>query len=531
MSSERIRRQPEPSGFREQGGGQARDSAYDVVVVGGGMAGLTAGALLAHAGKKVLLVETEAQPGGYARALCHGPYTFDRADHLIWGCEQTGPFGPGLIDAVLRHLGVRGTCEFLRMDDPMYVSHLPGLIVPVPGGREAYLEAHMRQFPHEAAGLRRLAELNARIYREFLAFPANPGVSDLLVMPRRFPALFRYRNATMSEVIDRELTDPRLRAVYTRLWSWIGPPPGQASFLLWAIMMAGYVEDGACYVRGSYQRLADAVVAGLVQAGGEVLLGRRVTRILAQARRVQGVELDNGQRIRTPVVISAIDPRDTFGKLLGPGQVPARFLRRLQRAQVAHSILALYAATDLDVRAIGAQHDTTVGTIWDPDQLYAKAMAGELTLLSVLIPTLKDAALAPPGEHLVILKTFAPAHQGQTVPGSDSDLADRMLGFAEQVLPGLRRHLTFVYDTGGEAGVGHPLHHMGPYSGWAATPQQSGLRRLPQQTPVSGLLLAGEWTQPGHGIWTVMASGIRAARLVLSVPASAPSMLLYQLNV
>lgn len=525
MVSERIRRQPEPSGSREQGGGQARDSAYDVVVIGGGMGGLTAGALLAHAGKKVLVAEVEAQPGGYARALRHGPYTFDRADHLIWGCEQTGPFGPGLIDAMLRHLGVRDKCEFIRMDDPMYVSHLPGLTVAVPGGREAYLEAHVRQFPGEAAGLRRLAELNAQIYREFLAFPAKPGVSDLLVMPRRFPALFRYRNATMSDVIDRELTDPRLRAVYATLWSWIGPPPRQASFLLWAIMMAGYVDDGACYVRGSYQRLADAVAAGLAGASGELLLGRRVTRILAQARRVQGVELDNGQRIRTPVVISAIDPRDTFGKLLGPGQVPARFLRRLQRAQVAHSILALYAATDLDVRALGAQHDTMVYTIWDPDQAYAKAMAGELTGLSVLIPTLKDAALAPPGEHLVILKTFAPAHRTEA---ADRDLADRMLELAEQVLPGLRRHLTFVYDTGGETGAGHRLHLMEPYCGWANTPQQSGPRRLPQQTPVSGLLLAGEWTQPGHGIWTVMASGIRAARLVLGVPASAPSMPLHR---
>jgi phytoene dehydrogenase-like protein len=517
MVTERIGARPGPGGH---GGGQARESAYDVVVVGGGMAGLTAGAVLAHAGKKVLVAEEDGEPGGYARALRHGPYTFDRADHLIFGCEETGPLGPGLIDVVLRQLGVRDKCEFIRMDDPMYVSHQPGLVVAVPGGREAYLEAHARQFPGEAAGLRRLAGLHAQVHRELLAFPPKPRVADLLAMPRRFPALWRYRNATMNDVMAAELADPRARAVYATLWSWIGAPPSRASFLLWAAMMGAYVDGGAFYVRGGYQQLADAVAAGLASGGGELLLGSRVTRILARSRHVQGVELEGGQQVRAPVVIAAIDSRDTFGTLLGPGQVPARYLAKLQRMEVGYSLLALYAVTDLDVRALGARHDTTVTTSWDPDQAYAKAMAGELAEVLVLIPTLKDPALAPPGEHLVILQAITPAHQGQAAPGRE--FAGQMLALAEQVLPGLRQHLTYVHGTGGDTGAGHLLHLMGPYAGWASTPRQSGPRRLPLQTPITGLLLAGEWTQPGHGIWTVMNSGIRAARLVLGAPACAP---------
>lgn len=519
MVTEGIRAQPGPSESGQGDGAQARDSDYDVVVAGGGMGGLTAGALLARAGKKVLVAEAETEPGGYARVLRHGPYTFDQADHLIWGDEHSGPFGQGLIDAVLRELGVRDKCEFIRMTDPIYVSQLPGLVVTVPGGREAYLEAHIRQFPAEAAGLRRLAELHAQVQRELLAFPVRPRAADLLRMPRRFPALWRYRNATMGEVIDRELSDPRARSVYATLWPWLGPPPSRASFLMWAGMMAGYVEEGACYVRGGYQQLADTVAAGLEGAGGELLLGRRVTRILTSARRVQGAELDNGQRVRSPVVIAAIDPRQTFGQLLGPDQVPAGYLRRMQRMQVSHSIPALYAVTDLDVRALGAQHDTTVSTILDPDEVYAKAMAGELPYLSVLIPTLKDPGLAPPGEHLVILKAITPAPR----PGAgDRELAEKMLDLSEQVLPGLRAHLTYVHGADARNGTEYPLHHMGPYGGWVATPRQSGPRRLPPQTPVSGLLLAGEWTQPAHGIWTVMQSGIRAARLALGTPAAAP---------
>jgi phytoene dehydrogenase-like protein len=208
------------------------------------MGGLTAGALLAHAGKKVLVVEAHRQPGGYASAIRVGQYTFDRADHLIMGCEDAGPFGQGTVDAVLRHLGVRDRCTFVRMDDPVYVGRFPDLSMSVPHGLEAFVEAHVRHFPGEAAGLRRLAQLSSDILRELSAVPIKLRLRDLLRLRSRFPNIFRYRNATMSDVSDRELSDPRLRQVCGTLSTWIGPPPDQASFLLWAGMTAAYVEEG-----------------------------------------------------------------------------------------------------------------------------------------------------------------------------------------------------------------------------------------------------------------------------------------------
>lgn len=59
------------------------------------------------------------------------------------------------------------------------------------------------------------------------------------------------------------------------------------------------------------------------------------------------------------------------------------------------------------------------------------------------------------------------------------------------------------------------MHHIGEIYGWATTPRQVGAARLPQTTPIPGLTLVGQWTQPGNGVWTVAASGVRAARIVL----------------
>jgi phytoene dehydrogenase-like protein len=80
-----------------------------------------------------------------------------------------------------------------------------------------------------------------------------------------------------------------------------------------------------------------------------------------------------------------------------------------------------------------------------------------------------------------------------------------------------------VYESRSGTGSGSRLRLVGPIYGWATTPRQIGVRRLPQETPVVGLFLAGHWAQPAHGLVPVMMSGIRVARIVLGASTSAPA--------
>jgi len=501
-------------------GRAARRDDYEVVVIGGGIAGLTAGALLAHAGKSVLVVEADEKPGGYAYTMRSGGHTFDRAVHLISSCEPQGPFGQGVIDAVLRELGVRDQCEFIRVD-PFYMARYPGFELAVPCGTEPFVEAHVRHFPGEARGFRRLAELTREIYREIVASPMSPRWSDLARMPLRARALFRYRNATMKDVIDLELSDPRARTVYATMWPWVGTPPSQTSFLMWGAFMGSWVEDGSYYCRGSYDNLAAAFVSGLEQSGGELLLGTSAVQVLTDDRQVSGVELDNGQRIASRTVISAIDARVTFEELLAPDELPTRFLRRLRALELSPSALAVYVGTDLDAHALGAHHDASIYRGWDHERIYAQSLSGGVPAVFMMVPSLTDPALAPPGEHVVIVQALAARESGETRP-DEARIAEQMLQLAEQELPGLRDHLTFI-EPAGDPSAPHPkVHRLGPLYGWKLSPAQTFLRRLPPHTPIGGLLLAGHWTQPAHGIFPAVESGIQAARLTLGARTAAP---------
>jgi prolycopene isomerase len=260
-----------------------------------------------------------------------------------------------------------------------------------------------------------------------------------------------------------------------------------------------------------------AITSSLTDHGGELIFRTRVTKIHATSSGVRGVSLANGQEINAPVVISNINAMTTFQNLLEPGQLPSGYLQKINRLEQSVSVLGLYLATNLDVNALGVPKVTII-TPWDLESIYKDALTGKVSGLAVHIPTVCDPSLAPDGEHLVILQAIIPS-QGFDLSLQDQ-FAEELLDGAERVLPDLRNHITFADGSATDNPRQYRLRRLGPMYGWAASPQQSGPRRLSPRTPIAGLFLTGHWTQPGHGIWTVVLSGINTARLVLGEDGS-----------
>jgi prolycopene isomerase len=499
---------------------QSLGSAYDVVIVGAGIGGLTSGALLAKEGKQVLVVEKEEHPGGFAREFRYGSYNINPAIHSIMGCNPANSLGIGVIDAVLNHLGVQDRCEFIEVN-PFFRVAFPGFQMDVPTGRDAYLEAHLRHFPDEADGLRKLVDLCSTIFQEFMQFPTDLRLHDWALMPFRFPKLFRNANATLGAVMDKYLSDPQLKSVYGIVYPYLALPPSRLSFLLWAVMMASYIEQGAYYCRGGFQNLADALAEAVTTHGGDLILETRVSKIRAAEGRVQGIVLENGQEITAPMVISNIDPRATFQDLIEADQLPPSYLRNLMKLEPSSSVLGLYLATNLDVHVLGIPKVTLVSA-WDLEDAYSAARQGRVEGMAVHVPTVLDETLAPTGESLVVLQAFGPT-EASDLSETDSDkFAESLLSKAEIVLPDLQKHITFMAGSSEGGRKKYPLQRLGPIYGWANSTKQAGVRRLPNKTPVSGLYLTGHWTQPGSGIWTVVLSGVNVARRVLGKNMSAP---------
>jgi prolycopene isomerase len=286
-------------------------------------------------------------------------------------------------------------------------------------------------------------------------------------------------------------------------------------------MLMSYVADGAYTCRGTFQSLAEALVAAIEREGGELVLRGLVRRILVEDERATGVVLENGQVIRAPLVVSNADARQTVEELVGAQHFPARFRRRLRVATPSVSAFLVYAATDLDLAQADLAHETFLYAGPDHDRAFAAGLRGEPTWLSMTAPTRLDPGLAPPGEHLLTLTTLVGARAVSSWSAAKPDFVERLLELAERRLPGLRRRLRFVEGATPRTLERYTRNQAGALYGFDVTPSQLGPGRLDNETPLPGLYLAGHWTRPGGGVVGVVRSGLRTARLALGLARDA----------
>ncbi len=467
----------------------------------------------ARSGRKVLVVERHERAGGYAHSFRRKKYMFDAAVHLIGGCDPSVPPGGGLVDGVLRVLGVRERCEFLAVD-PFYTAIFPGFKVDAPLGIEPFVEEHARQFPGEDRGLRKLMQICSQLRKEVFRLPTRLSFWDILQTPRRYPAIFHYHKAPLANVLDEHLKDGRLKAAVAALWPYLGLPPSRLSFLYWALMLTSYLEEGAYYCRGTFQNLADAFVVALENHGGEILLGTRVRRIMVKDRKATGLVLENGHRINAGTIISNADAQQTFEELIGSEHVPGRYMKKLQKMVLSLSAFVVYRACDLDMARLGAGHEMFFYRSWDHEETYGSILQGKPAGVGLTVPTLIDSGLAPHNQHILTVTSLIPYEIGASWRQEKTRYAEALVQELTAVFPDLGSHIVFAEGASPRTMERYTLNLTGSIYGWQVSPDQVGRNRLPNRTPIEGLYLAGHWTQPGGGIYGVIVSGVQTAQTV-----------------
>src|SRR5262245_15225182 len=462
---------------------------YDAVIVGGGIAGLVCGTQLAQRGKRTLIVERSAQPGGCCSSFTQKGFTFDVAVHHISGCGRLS-----IVGSCLRALGIE--CEFVRLD-PMDTIVFPSWSLPIPTRLDAFAASLAERFPRERAGIDAFFGEIVRVYRA------------LLDDRRDSPTLARYQDLTFAEMLDGFFDDPRIKLGLSGQWGYLGSPPQELSAVGMCQMVVNYWRDGAYYPRGGTQAFADAIAARFVACGGDLLVSTPVRALLCDGRRVAGIRLADGREIAADTVVSNIDPAQTFFRLLD-GAVDPAYAERLRALRVSAPFVLLYLGVD-------ARCDP--GRLARGFYFFSDELGGPW--LYVSSPSTHEPEMAPPGCHtMTVVASLPPQAEAGDRDAQDATVR-AVLDRLEECVPGLRRHVEVMAVAHPPGGAERTSNFCGAPYGWAVIPEQAGMRRLAHETPIDNLYLTGHWTIPGPGVCAVVASGWRVANRIAARDATA----------
>jgi phytoene dehydrogenase-like protein len=517
---------------------------YDAIVIGAGHNGLTAAAVMARGGLRVLCLEKNHFIGGMATTteLVRG-YRFELAGSIQFPVPNEIYDDLGLADCPIYEPEVQSSSIGAAGEPPLFLYSDP-----------AQLLDHLS----ERIGLD--AVLGMAEVAAWAEAPARAiGRFDVRTPPKSLDAMWagaaneKEREAittamfgSVMDVVDRYLPDRVKHAQVRSMLAFLavnstycGPwTPGSALCLAFALASPG--EATMSKVRGGIGTISDHLLGLFERHGGELRRHAKVSKIVVSGGRVQGVALGEGEIVTAPIVVSNLDPTATFTQLLDRDDLPAAFAQRVDaidhRAAYFQIHFALnglpefappYASLNEGERR---QNVTFFGTAEQMQLDYEQCRRGRVPAspsFNLQIPTLREPDLAPPGMHAA--SGFAFYFPIGATHAEQARLRDEM---ADRIIEKITAHApnfpdlierqfnypAYTYElmfgcTGGDFthGLLQP-EFMGPFrpgpSGWPDNP-----------VPVEGLYLCGAGCHGGPGVTFIPGYNCGYAVLEASDPA------------
>ena len=479
-----------------------------VVVVGAGLAGLSAALRLAGAGRKVTVLERESVPGGRNGLLNKDGYAFDTGPSVLTM--------PSLINDAFNCVGedMKDWLELTPLTPLYRAFYADGSQLDVhanTGEMEAEIAKHISS--EEAAGYRRYVDFVTKLYKyemnDFIDRNIDSPLNLLTPNLARLIALGGFRR--LSPKVNQFMKDPRLQKVYSFQAMYAGVSPQQA-LAIYAVIAYMDSVNGVFFPKGGMHAVPRALAAAAEKHGVVFKYNTTVTNVEVSNGRAKAVITESGERYECDAVILNPDLPVAYRELLGKSPVS------IKRLKYSPSCVTLLIGSSKKYD-FAAHHNIHFGHSWDGvfDELIKKKQLMSDPSILVTIPTHDDPNLAPPGKHsyYVLFPT----------PNLDSNI-----DWTKQARP-YRDQMIKTIEERGYTGFGDSIEtevmttpldwknqgmEMGAPFASAHTFFQTGpFRPRNMAQGIENVVFAGSGTQPGVGVPMVLISGRLAAERIV----------------
>jgi phytoene dehydrogenase-like protein len=502
---------------------------YDAIVIGGGHNGLVNAAYLARAGLATLVLERRHLVGGaaiteelvpgfrfttfsYALSLVRPEivHDLDLVRHGMMAMPLVNTFQPGFGGEYL----LLGSDEFANYHEIARHSREDAEAARDLGyavGRVARaVRPWFDRIPPtslgtDPAGVAEMAELRA------YASGLDPDVRRMLE---------RFVGESAAEILDDFFETDLVKALYSSSGI-IGSrcsPRTKESGLVWLFHKMGDY-DGLPgqwgFHKGGNGGFTQALARALESFGGRIRTGAGAERVVYDGGRATGVILEDGTRVEADLIVSALDPRQTFTRLVDPNDLPLDLVRHLAdykyqgtSAKVNFALSGVPTFPGLEGRRDIYMGFTNIGPSIDYlESAFADCLAGRFSrrpFLDCCVQSTIDPDMAPPGKHIMsCFVQYAPYHlSGSDWESERENLGDTVQETLEEFFPGfgdLVEHREIVTPKDIETLVG--LSEGNIFAGELFESQLFLRRPAPgwnqYSTPIPGYYQCGSGTHPG----------------------------------
>lgn len=479
-----------------------------VVVVGAGLAGLSAALRLAGAGRRVTLLERESVPGGRNGLLEKSGYRFDTGPSVLTM--------PDLIRDALAEVGeeLEDWLELMPVS-PLYRAFFADGTQLDVHANTAQMEEEISRVigPEEAAGYGRYVDFVTKLYKyEFNDFiDKNIDSPFHLLTPNlaRLVALGGFRH--LAPKVNQFLSDPRTQRVYSFQAMYAGLSPQQA-LAIYAVIAYMDSVNGVFFPKGGMHAVPRALAGAAAKHGVDIRYNTEVTKVEKRNGRAVAVQTANGERFECDALILNPDLPVAWRDLLG------RTPLTIKRLKYSPSCAVLLAGSNRSYPHL-AHHNIHFGHDWEGvfrELIEERRVMSDPSIL-VTVPSMDDPSLAPEGKHSYY--TLFPT------PNLDADIDWKSYG------PKYRDEMVRVMEQRGYTGFGDSIEveelttpldwesrgmeRGAPFASSHTFMQTGPFRPSNLARGFENVVFAGSGTRPGVGVPMVLISGKLAAERII----------------
>lgn len=475
---------------------------YDIIIIGSGLGGLTAGAKLAKEGKKVLLIEQHNRPGGCATTFIRKGYTLEVGLH-----EMDGPHARDLKVKIFRDLGLSDKVSLLGLPEfYRFVNGRHDVVIPHNPLEVEQLLANM--FPGDEQGI--------KTYFQYMA-NARKILSESSGMPEK----------CLGNFLDEHIADEDLKLILLGNLGYFHDDPYSISLNYYLVAQGSYYGGNASFIRGGSQKLSNALSSVIEKHGGKVILNCKCTGILFDGDRATGVQYETttdsnveiGTSQATEIVVNASVPQ-LAGELI-PAEQADNLKEKVKGMNIGASLLTVYFGFHTPLIRLGNRHYSTF--VFDPsiktqkDILRNNHEGFETRSFTLVDYSMVDSGLAPGGKSVgaVCCIDYASDWEGldrKAYLQRKDQVAETIIARCEKLIPGFRNAIEYV-EVGTPLTIRrYTLNPAGAVYGFAQNPGKSAeyLSALP-----ANVHIASAWGKFGGGFSGSIYSGYMTAMDIL----------------